>query len=137
MEGMKWLFREPLPDAELGAALRRAENQSQQSDMENLRHRILAAAAPKLAELRSPAPQWWDWISRWMPVAVPVGLSAALAAGLLVSGAPDLTTLTADGGADSTLVTAAFAEAPAGGELAASFIAPGTSDWLWQEAVAQ
>jgi hypothetical protein len=137
MEGMNWLFREPPPDAELGAALRRVEDQWQQGDMEKLRHRILAAAAPKLAQLRSPESQWWDWISRWMPVAVPVGLAAALAAGLLVPGAPDLTTLTTDVGADSTLVTAAFAETPAGSELAASLIAPGTSDWLWQQAVAQ
>jgi hypothetical protein len=138
MEGMSWLFQEPPRDPELGAALRRMEDELQRDDMENLRRRIVTAAGPMLTALRSPTPRWWELISRWMPVAVPVGLAAALAAGLLLPGAADLTTLTtSEGAADSTLVTAAFADGSAGGELAAWIIAPGTSDWLWQQAVAQ
>lgn len=136
---MSWLFQDPPRDPELSAALRRLENQFQPDNGEPLRRKILAAARPKLADLRSPAPQWWEWISRWMPVAVPVGLAAVLAAGLLLPGAADLTALTAttEVGTDSTLVMAAFAESPAAGQLVGSLVAPESAEWLWQQAVAQ
>lgn len=134
---MSWLFGEPPRDPELGAALRNRETATREN-LEPLRQRIIAAARPRLVGIRSPSPRWWEWISRWKPVAVPVGLAATLAAGLLVPAATDLTTLTnTEVASDSTLVTAAFAESPAGAELAASLIAPGTADWLWQQAVAQ
>lgn len=136
---MTWLFQEPPRDPELGTALRRLEHAPQPEDAEALRRRILAAAQSRLAELRSPAPHWWEWISRWMPVAVPVGVAAVLAAGLLLPEAADLTTLTAttEVGADSTLVMAAFAESPAGGQLVGSLVAPENAEWLWQQAVAE
>jgi anti-sigma factor RsiW len=134
---MSWLFGEPPHDPKLGAALRNQETGAGEN-LEPLQQRIIAAARPRLVEIRSPSPRWWEWISRWMPVAVPVGLAATLAAGLLVPAATDLTTLTGtEAASDSTLVIAAFAESPAGGELASSLIAPGTADWLWQQAVAQ
>ena len=138
MERMNPLFRDPQHDSELGAALRQVESGGS-ADSEPLRQRILAAARPKLAELRSPTPRWWEWISRWMPVAVPAALAAALATGLLIPGATDLTleTASAEVGADSTLVLAAFSEGPAGGQLAATLLAPESGDWLFQQAVDQ
>jgi anti-sigma factor RsiW len=134
---MNRLFRDPPHDRALGAALRKMEV-GLSADNEPLRQRILAAASPMLAELRSPVFQWWEWISRWMPVAVPVGLAGALAAGLLVPGVTDLTDPVAtEVGADSTLVIAAFSEGSAGGQLAGSLIAPESGDWLLQQAVVQ
>ena len=135
---MSWLFQEPPPDPKLGALLRSVENETRSGDLEPLRQRILAAARPKLAELRSPAPHWWDWLSRWMPVAVPVGLAAVFAAVLALPGAPELSgnNGTTEVASDSSLVMAAFAEPPAGGQLAASLIAPEGTEWLWQAAVA-
>ena len=137
---MSWLFREPPHDPKLGAALRRIETTVPLGDSEPLRQRIGAAARPKLAELRSPAPRWWELISRWMPVAVPVGLAASLAAGLLVPASGEITTLAgyaADAGADSTLVIAAFSEVGIGGQLAAHLVAPESGDWLFEQALGQ
>ena len=135
---MNPLFRNPQHDGELGAVLRQVEP-GVSVDSEPLRQRILAAAHPKLAELRSPAPRWWEWISRRVPVAVSMTLAAALATGLLVPGVTDLTieTAAAEVGADSTLVIAAFSEGSAGGQLAASLVAPESGDWLLQQAVGQ
>jgi hypothetical protein len=136
---MNWVFHEPPHDRKLGAALRQIETAVPLGDSEALRQRIGAAARPKLAELRSPAPRWWEWISRWMPIAVPVGLAASLAAGLLVpaSGEITLAGYTADAGADSTLVIAAFSEMGVGGQLAGHLVAPESGDWLFEQALSQ
>jgi anti-sigma factor RsiW len=136
---MSWLFQEPRRDPQLGEALRQLENLSQVDDAE-LRQRIMAAAAPRLVSLRSPAPRWWEWVSRWMPVAVPVGLAASLVAGLLLPPAEGLVSsesYTAEAGADSALVIAAFSEAPAGGQLTGYLVTPEGGDWLLEQAVTQ
>jgi hypothetical protein len=140
MGGMSGLFREPKHDAELGKAMRRIEAASEPGDPEVLRRRILAAARPRLAQLGSPAPRWWEWISGWNRVALPVGLAASLAAGLLVqrSGNPyTLGSSSVDVGSDSTLVLAAFSESASVGQLTAQLIAPEGDDWLLQQAVGQ
>src|ERR1700682_5112385 len=96
-------------------------------DGEELRHRILSAARPRLVGLDTKAPHWWEWISGWMRVAVPVGLAASLAAGLFLPRSGEIATFgsyTAEAGADSTLVLAAFSEPSAGGRLAAHLVAP-------------
>jgi hypothetical protein len=137
---MRRLFREPQRDPELESALRRIEAASLPGDAEPLRRRILAAARPTLADLRAPAPRWWDWISQWVRVAIPVGLAASVAAGLIVRGSGDVSNLagySSAAGADSTLVLAAYSDPPAGGELAAGLIAPESGDWLLEQAVAQ
>ena len=137
---MNWLFREPPHDPALGAALRGLEARSPRGDDDVLRRRIISAAAPKLRQLRSPAPRWWEWISHWMPVALPVGLAVSLATGLLLPSAGDLVNVASSGaeaGADSTLVIAAFSETSAGGELAAHLVAPASGDWLFEQAASQ
>jgi hypothetical protein len=104
-----------------------------------LRQEILAAARPHLAGLRAPAsPEWWEWLSRWISVAVPVGVAASLVAGLLVSmgRSPDIA-YTAEAGADSTLVTAAFADASTGTEVASQFITPSGGEWLFEQVLSQ
>jgi hypothetical protein len=100
----------------------------------------MEAAGPRLSALGSSSPRWWEWISRWMPVALPVGLAASLAAALLVpqaEGVSGSSAYTADTAEDSTLVAAAFAEIPAGTQLAFHLVAPEPGDWLFEEAVSQ
>jgi hypothetical protein len=136
---MKWLFQEPDRDPRLCDALRAIEQFSSRDDGQ-LRQRIMEAAGPRLADLRSVSPKWWEWITRWMPVAVPIGLAASLAAALLVPGSDEVSLSSAystEAAADSTLVIAAFSEAPAGGQLAAHLVAPEPGDWLLEEAVAR
>jgi hypothetical protein len=136
---MKWLFREPPRDPRLGEALRNQQTGSQIPDAE-LHRRIVAAAQPRLQQLRTSGPRWWEWITRWVPVAVPIGLAASLAGALLLPGTVDLTNPTssiAEAGADSTLVIAAFSEAATGSELAAHLVAPATNEWLFEEAVSR
>lgn len=140
MGGMSWLFREPGHDPELTAALSRLDAQPDPNRAEPLRQRIMAGARPRLAELRAPTPHWWEWISRWMPVAVPVGLAASLAVGVLLPRSGEVANFaayTADAGADSTLVLAAFSERSAAGQLAIHLIAPEDNDWLLEQAVIQ
>lgn len=136
---MNWLFREPPRDPRLAEALRRLEADSPAGDPTLLQRRILAAARPGLSGLRSSNPRWWEWISRWMPVAVPVGLAAALAAGFLVPGTNKVvgSGYAADVGSDSTLVIAAFSEGSSGSQLDAYLMAPESGDWLFEQAVSQ
>jgi hypothetical protein len=137
---MRWLFREPERDEELGSALQRLESDSVSGDAESLWQRIMAAARPALVDLRIPAPRWWDWISDRVRVLVPVGLAATLAAGVIVGTSGNVSNLAAYSvvpSADSTLVLAAYSEPSAGGELAAGLIAPESGDWLLEQAVTQ
>jgi hypothetical protein len=137
---MKWVFREPTRDPTLGAALRSLDHPVRLDDADLLRQRIVAAAAPALSKRRSPAPTWWEWIPRWMPIAVPVGLAAMVTAGLLLpsSGDPVSAAVSSgNAGADSALVIAAYAEADSTGEVAGHLVAPGEGDWLFQEAVSR
>jgi hypothetical protein len=136
---MKWLFQEPPRDRRLSEALRNQQTASHIPDAE-LHRRIVAAAQPRLKQLRTAGPCWWEWITRWMPVAVPIGLAASLAGALLLPGSVDLmteTSSTAEAGADSTLVIAAFSEAGTGSELAAHLVAQSTNEWLFEEAVSR
>jgi hypothetical protein len=135
---MSWFFRDPERDPELGNALSRIEAAWETGDSGVLQRRILAAARPSLGQLGTRAPRWWEWISAWTRVAVPVGLAASLAAGLLVrasGGATGLGGYSADLGSDSTLVLAAFSESAWGSQLTAHLIAPEGSDWLLEQAV--
>ena len=140
MDGMNGLFREPERDPELGKALRLIEATRETGDLEALRRRILVAARPRLAQFGAPALRWWEWISAWTRVAVPVGLAASLAAGLLVQASGTATALSSystDMGSDSTLVLAAFSEPALGSRLTAHLIAPEGNDWLLEQAVSQ
>jgi hypothetical protein len=136
---MSGLIKEPKRDQVLGEALRQIESVAGPADPEILRRRIVAAARARLAELAWPAPRWWEMISGWSRVAVPVGLAASLAAGLLVQGSIPGADSASVGelGADSTLVIAAFSEPSSGRLLTAHLIAPEGNDWLLEQAVTQ
>jgi hypothetical protein len=75
-----------------------------------------------------------------VPVAVPVGLAASLAATFLVSTSANpvnVASSIAEAGADSTLVIAAFSEGATRSEVAAHLVAPASDDWLFEEAVSR
>ncbi|MFL5447220.1 MAG: hypothetical protein ACJ8A6_08415 [Gemmatimonadales bacterium] len=136
---MNWLFQEPRRDPELGEALRRLERPSRQDDAD-LRQQIVAAATPQLSILRSPGRHWWEWVIRWIPVAIPLGLAASLAAGLILPPAEEVspnTDYSTETSADSTLLAAAYSEESEAGQLAAHVVAPESDDWLFEQAVAQ
>jgi anti-sigma factor RsiW len=136
---MNWLFREPERDPTLRDALRQIDTGLEPGGSDALRRRIVAAARPALGRLGSTAPKWWEWISDWTRIAVPVGLAATLAAGLLVHGSVNDGTVGygTDMGSDSTLVLAAFSEPAAGSQLTGYLIAPEGNDWLLEQAVGQ
>jgi hypothetical protein len=138
---MKRLLGEPDRDAELAAALRRADPMPDPAGEEDLRRSIMARARPRLADLQLPTGQWWDWLSGWVRIALPVGLAASLAAGLLLPHSVETVNLvassTAEGGADSTLIVAAFSEPYARGQLTAHLIAPESNDWLLEQVLTQ
>lgn len=137
---MNWLLREPDRDPKLAAALRPLDSAPDPAEGEDLRRRIMSQARPRLAELTLPAARWWEWLSRWVRIAVPVGLAASIAAGLFLPGRGEMTlsgSSTTEMGADSTLMVAAFAEPAARGQLASHLIAPEGNDWLLEQALTQ
>lgn len=135
---MKWLLSEPGKDPELAAALRRTDPAPDATRSEDLRRRIMARARSRLANRGLPTERWWEWLSGWVRIAVPVGLAAFLAAVLLLPRSVETDSLggyTAEAGADSTLIVAAFSEPSARGQLAAHLIAPESNDWLLEQAL--
>jgi hypothetical protein len=137
---MKWLLGEPDRDPELAAALRRADPEPDPVRGEELRRRIVGRARSRLAELQLPTRHWWDWLSGWVRIALPVGLAASLAAGLLLPQGVETDSLgssTLEAGADSTLIAAAFSEPSTRGQVAAHLIAPESNDWLFEQVLTQ
>jgi len=136
---MNWLFQEPRRDPKLGDALRKLERPSRLDDSD-LRQRIVAAATPQLSGLRSPGRHWWEWVTQWMPVAIPLGLAASLAAGLILPATEEVSPTTdyaTEMSADSTLLAAAYSEESDAGQLATHVVGPESGDWLFQQAVAR
>jgi hypothetical protein len=135
---MNWLFREPERNPRLAAALRQIDPVPDVTQAEHLRRRIMGRARPRLAELELPAARWWEWLSQWVRIAVPVGLAASLAAGLFLPRSSEMSLLesyTSEIGADSTLMVAAFSEPSVRGQLAGHLIAPEGNDWLLEQAL--
>jgi hypothetical protein len=138
MGRMNWLLREPDRDPRLGAALRQIDPAPDTARAEDLRRRIMSRVRPRLAELDFPAARWWEWLSRWVRIAVPVGLAASVAAGLFLPRSSEMTVLgsyTTEIGADTTLMVAAFSEPSVRGQLTAHLIAPEGNDWLLEQAL--
>ena len=135
---MRPWWRHSEPDPELGAALSQLDSAPDPDELDAMRVRIVTAARTRLAQLRSPSPRWWEWISAWSRVALTAGLAASLGAALLLQGATSsaLDNANADVGSDSTLVAAAFSE-PGNSDVADYLVAPGGNDWLLEQAVIQ
>jgi hypothetical protein len=136
---MRNVFREPSRDPLLGNALREIEDSMEIPDSRALRQRIVSAARSRLAELGSRGPRWWELLSAWSKVAVPIGLAASLAAGILLQASAEtiLRSNSGDMGSDSTLVLAALSEPAAASLFTGHLIAPEGYDWLLRQAVGQ
>ena len=137
---MTGLLGEPERDPELAAALRRVDSEPDASRGEALRRRIMARARTRLTEPQLPSGHWWDWLSGWVRIALPVGLAASLAAGLLLPHSIETESLDSspvEAGADSTLIVAAFSEPSTRGQLAAHLITPESNDWLLEQVMTQ
>jgi hypothetical protein len=137
---MRWLLGEPGRDPELAAALRQSDSEPDAARAEDLRRRIMALARRRLAELELPTGRWWEWLSGWVRIALPVGLAASLAAALLLPHrieSDSLASFTAEAGTDSTLIVAAFSEPSARGQMAAHLIALESKDWLLEQVLSR
>jgi hypothetical protein len=137
MDGMKNVFREPSRDPLLGNALREIEGKLEIRDAHVLRQRIVSAARRRLEELGTREPRWWELLSTWSKLAVPIGLVASLGAGILLqrTAETDLQLNSSEMGSDSTLVLAALSEPAAGSLFTGHLIAPAGYDWLLRQAV--
>jgi hypothetical protein len=136
---MSYVFREPDRDPRLSDALRRVDDKPVDDD-HALRQRIMDAARPTLAALRTAGRPWWSWLSAWVRVAVPVSVAACLAAALFLPGRGDVVTDEATASTtavDSTIVSAALSSPGSGGQLTEHLIAPEAGDWLLAQAFDQ
>ena len=134
---MNWLLPQPDRDPELAAALRLIEPVPDRSAEEALRRRILEAARARPAGLNAVSPRWWEWISTWKPVAVPMGVMACLVAALLLPGKGDLVVTAEDAletDVDSAMVLATFSDPGFGNQVTTGLIAPQGRDWLLTQA---
>lgn len=75
------------PDPQLREALRQVDR-APALDVEALRSRVLASAAPRLALRRTPDVSWWEVTNRAGRVLVPLSLAAAALAIILLRQAP-------------------------------------------------
>jgi hypothetical protein len=134
---MTRLFGEPERDPELAAALRSLEQAALEADADVLRRRIAAAARPRLVAIASHEPRWWELLSVWGRLAVPLELAVAVAGVLLMPSSRELSASPdyPDAGSDTTLVLAALS-AEAGGQVA-NLIAPASQDWLLEQAISR
>lgn len=120
------IHREPERDPRLAGALHGLARESADGD-ERLVARIVEAARPRLGELRRAPRPWWAWTASWARVAVPVGVAASLAAGVMLIRAGD--SAVDDVVTESTLVLESNDDA-AGGSLAGALLPQATDEWL-------
>jgi len=74
------------PDRDLRDILRRFDSRDRATPAQrrNLKRRIEAAAAPRLAERAGGAPAWWEFAASWARTLIPLGVATALAAAALM-----------------------------------------------------
>jgi hypothetical protein len=128
--------REPERDPRLAHALRLVDAGRSDEELESLRRRVMAAARDQLAVLTAARQPWWAWAAGWGRVAVPIGLAASLAAGVVLAGS-SLSELTAaaEVESESSLVLREVTLA-SGADLVTSQLAlPSTQDALLDAAI--
>lgn len=136
---MAHFFDEPARDPRLADALRQID-ETPMDDGHALRQRIMDAARPTLAALRTAGRPWWSGLSAWLRVAVPVTVAACIAAALLLPGRRDIAvdeTSVSAIAVDSAMVIAAFSTPGVESQLTAHLIVPETDDALLAQAFAQ
>lgn len=131
-------FGQPERDRRIREALQRRERPSAGDDAA-LTARVLRAAEPLLSERRQASAPWWQWTAAWARFAVPVGLAATLAAGILLvrSGEPPTAAGEEIAAAEEITESALVLGWNGGGgraELAGALVEPATDAWLLAEA---
>jgi hypothetical protein len=127
------LFGKPGRDPRIGEALRRRGLVTPKVGDDELRARIMRAARPELARM-AQGRSWWEWTAAWSRVAVPVGLAASLAAGMLLARTGTGTT---SGDTESSVMLSAAAGTGGGAELGDQFVAQPNDSWLLTQALGQ
>lgn len=124
------IHREPERDPRIAGVLRSLDTDGPDGD-ELLVGRIVQAARPRLAAMRRAPRPWWEWTASWARIAVPVGVAASLAAGVLLG--------RADLGGDTALTESALVlgleDGSGGTALAAELLPLPTDEWLLTEAL--
>jgi hypothetical protein len=134
------MFNHPEHDPRLGAALRGTPARSTPLDDEALHGRIMSAARPRLAQLRARQRAWWEWTAAWARVAVPVGLAASLAAGVLLVRSPatvESTSFASDTVTASGLILSAAAGTTGSPQVADELVAQPSDDWLLDQVMSR
>lgn len=128
------MFDDPERDPRLADALRGTPTPSSSLGDDQLRSRIMAAARVRVAQLRSRQRPWWEWTAAWARVAVPVGLAASLAAGVLLVQNPtsieSITSVAADTVTASGVILSAAAGTTASPQVGDELVAQASDDWL-------
>lgn len=127
------IHREPDRDPLIAGALHALRNDDVDGD-ELLVRRIVDAARPRLMSMRNAPRPWWEWTASWARVAVPIGMAASFAAGLVAvqAGEGRIGDMVA---ADTVIVTESAlvlgATDPARGtELAAELLPRPADEWI-------
>jgi hypothetical protein len=138
---MAGMFHDPERDPRLADALRGTPGPGGPLDDQQLHSRIMAAARPRLAQLRARQRPWWEWTAGWARVAVPVGLAASLAAGVLLVRSPSSGESLSSIAADTTTASGVILSAAAGGtgspQVGDELVAQASDDWLLTQVMSQ
>ena len=128
------MLHDPERDPRLADALRGTPMPIGSLNDEQLHSRIMAAARPRLAQFRARQRSWWEWTAGWARVAVPVGLAASLAAGVLLVQSPSSGESLSSVAADTTTASGVILSAAAGGtespQVGDELVAQASDDWL-------
>jgi hypothetical protein len=127
------MFDDPERDSRLADALRGTPTPSSSLGDDQLRSRIMAAARVRVAQLRSRQRPWWEWTAAWARVAVPVGLAASLAAGVLLVQNPtsiEIVSVAADTVTASGVILSAAAGTTGSPQVGDELVAQASDDWL-------
>ncbi|HEY7634802.1 MAG TPA: hypothetical protein VH763_04620 [Gemmatimonadales bacterium] len=127
------MLADPERDPRLAEALLQTQVPCPSLTEDQLRFSILDAGRSRLAQLRARQRPWWEWTAGWARVAVPVGLAASLAAGVLLVRNPSVVQSAASA-ADSVTASGVMLSAAAGTtgspQVGDELVAEASDDWL-------
>jgi anti-sigma factor RsiW len=128
------MFDDPERDPRLADALRGMPTPSASLGDDQVHSRIMAVARPRLAQLRTRQRPWWEWTASWARVAVPVGLAASLAAGVLLvqstTSVGSITGVATDTVTASGVILSAAAGTTGSPQVGDELVAQASDDWL-------
>jgi anti-sigma factor RsiW len=134
------MFDDPERDPRLAETLRGMPTPRASGD-DQLHSRIMAAARPRLAQLRARQRPWWEWTAAWARVAVPVGLAASLAAGVLLlqstATVQSISSVAADTVTASGVILSAASGITGSPQVGDELVAQASDDWLLSQVMSR